>query len=130
MEQSAGHAAGDAVAGNRDPAILEPSQMADIVAYLDSVQYFQPQGSAAVGPVLLQSKGCLGCHSLRGRGGKRAGDLAKPKQAGSLAEVIAALWNHGRLLPQAAESRVPWSKLTPEEIADLTAFFLSARSAR
>ena len=109
---------------------LEPSQMADIVAYLYSVQYFQPEGNAVAGSALLQSRGCLGCHSLHGRGGRRAGDLARPRQAGSLTEVMAALWNHGQLLPQAAEGRVSWPKLTPEEMADLTAFFLSVGAAR
>lgn len=109
---------------------LEPGQMADIVAYLSSVQYFQPQGNAAAGTTLLRSKGCLGCHSLYGRGAKQAGDLAKPKEAGSLTEVIAALWNHGRLLPKAAEGKLPWPKLTPEELADLTAFFLRQAAAR
>jgi len=109
---------------------LAASQMADIVAYLQSVQYFQPQGNATAGPALLESRGCLGCHSLHGRGGRKAGDLAKVKQLESLTGVIAALWNHARLLPNAAAGRVPWSRLTPEELADITAFFLSAGSAR
>ena len=109
---------------------LEASQMADIVAYLQSVQYFQPQGNAAAGPALLESRGCLGCHSLHGRGGRKAGDLATVKQLQSLSGVIAALWNHGRLLPITGAGRVPWSKLTPEEMADITAFFLSAGSGR
>jgi cytochrome c551/c552 len=109
---------------------LEASQMADIVAYLYSVQYFQPQGNAAAGPPLLQSRGCLRCHSLHGRGGRQAGDLAAIKKFSSLAGVIAAMWNHGRLVAKAAPDRTTWSKLTPEEMADITAYFLNAGSAR
>jgi cytochrome c551/c552 len=109
---------------------LEASQMADIVAYLYSVQYFQPQGSAAAASPLFQSRGCLRCHSLRGRGSREAGDFAEMRKFSSLAGVIAAMWNHGRLVAKTTADHTRWPKLTPEEMADITAYFIGTGTPR
>ncbi len=105
---------------------LEVGQMADIVAYLYSVRYFQRLGDAGAGRRVMQGRGCLGCHSLRGRGGggKDAGDLADVKHLNTPTAVIAALWNHGRIMWQAAEGQVIWPTFIPEEMADLAAYFV------
>jgi mono/diheme cytochrome c family protein len=109
---------------------LDAGQMADLVAYLYSVQYFRPQGNAATGQGLLDTRGCLRCHSLKGRGAKGAADLAKVRGLDSPVGVIAAMWNHGRLVPGTTEAGSRWPKLTAEELADIAAFFLGARPAR
>lgn len=98
---------------------LRADEMADIVAYLYSVRYFTEVGEAARGQQLVVSQGCLRCHSLAGRGGGAAGDLARARGLGSAAAVMAALWNHAFL--EAEPER--WSPLRPAQLADLAAFF-------
>lgn len=109
---------------------LEADQMADIVAYLSTVQYFQPTGSAGAGRAHLESRGCLGCHSLDGRGTKGGVDLAKVVDLDSKAAVIAALWNHGNVAPRTAADITRWPKLTARQAADIAAFFIARGGAR
>ena len=107
---------------------LEVSQMADIVAYLYSIRYFQRLGDAQAGRRLVQSRGCLGCHSLNGRGGKEAGDLGGVRGLDTPTAVIAAMWNHGRVMTGQAQGRMIWPTLLPEEMADMAAFFIETGS--
>lgn len=107
---------------------LEVSQMADIVAYLYSIRYFQRLGNPAAGRRLVQNRGCLGCHALGGQGRNDAGDLATIKGLDSPTAVIAAMWNHGRIMTGQAQGRIIWPTLLPEEMADISAFFIESGS--
>lgn len=111
---------------DRDLPELGGGEMADLVAYLYSIQYFAEAGDAERGREILTEKGCLGCHRLNGRGGE-ASDLQEVAGMGSPAEVIAALWNHSVWMEEgAAKEPATWRKLSAEEMADLMAF-LQAR---
>ncbi len=121
---------------NKAPAMLEamkargislpqlwPEEMADLVAYLYSVRYFAEPGDPRKGRERLTDKGCLGCHSLSGQGGKVASDLARVKGLDAPATVIAALWNHSFIMKHRTERRqASWPQFRPEEMADLVAF--------
>ena len=110
---------------------LQAEEMADLVAYLYSVRYFAESGDLARGRQLVTDKGCLGCHSVSGAGGKTASDLARVKGLDAPGTVIAALWNHSFIMEHRAERRkVPWPKLRPEEMADLVVFLQSQGRSR
>jgi len=56
---------------------LSGQDTADLVAYLYTTHYFDhTAGSATRGRLLVQGKGCLGCHSVRGKGGTVSADFA------------------------------------------------------
>ncbi len=99
---------------------LGAGEMADLVAYLYSVQYFAESGDPDEGRKVLRTRGCLACHSLAGQGGDTASDLRGNLQMESPAEVIATLWNHSTLME--GEGDRPWPTLTAEDIADIAAF--------
>lgn len=102
---------------------LGGTEMADLVAYLYSIDYFAEFGDPEMGEQRLVDKGCLDCHSLRGRYGDGAGDLARVGGLESPAALAAVLWNHAPLMGESAVAlRKDWPELTPEELADLTAF--------
>ena len=111
---------------------LTPGEMADIVAYLRSFQYFGEPGNSDRGRQLLWEKQCLSCHSLDGKGGKGSPDLAQTKGLDSPAALIAALWSHGELIAEGSGERTPaWPQLNSSEVANLMAFFeRTSRSQR
>jgi mono/diheme cytochrome c family protein len=92
---------------------LTGAEMADLVAYLGTFQYLSGSGSAARGTAAAQAGGCTACHTL--------GDLAAMTGVPSRSAAIAALWNHVRL--PADTLRRAWRPLTPEQVADLVAYF-------
>ena len=98
---------------------LQPEEMADLVAYLDSVRYFAAGGSVPKGWVVATNKGCLHCHGVSGEKGKPASDLTKAKGLDSAAAVLAALWNHTLVTPIVAGKKLDWPVLNDQEMADL-----------
>jgi mono/diheme cytochrome c family protein len=113
------------------PAI-KPEEMADIVAYLRSFQYFGEPGDAARGRRILAEKQCLSCHALGGEGGTAAPDFARTTGLESPAAVIAALWTHGDVMVERArEQNIAWPQLTSDDMSHVMAFFERVtRSAR
>ncbi|HEY3187366.1 MAG TPA: c-type cytochrome [Solirubrobacteraceae bacterium] len=106
---------------------LTGQDMADIVAYLYTSHYFDTvTGQASRGQQLVQGKGCLTCHSVRGKGGKVAADFATSTVVSSPSGVIAAMWNHGaRMESQAQKQDVELPVLTGQELADVSAYLAS-----
>ncbi len=98
---------------------LRADEMADLVAYLYAVQYFGEPGDPKKGRQLVADKGCLGCHSVDGAGGKAASDLARVKGLDSPATAISAMWNHSLI---AERRKGAWPQFTPEEMAHLVAW--------
>jgi cytochrome c2 len=107
-----------------DIPAIKAVEMADLVAYLRSFQYFGGPGDAARGRRLLVEKQCSTCHSLGGEGGSTAPDFAGVKGLDSPAAFIAALWNHGGAMAQRVqEQNMAWPELTSDDMTHLMAFF-------
>jgi cytochrome c len=110
---------------------VRAEEMADLVAYLYSVQYFGKRTEPRKGRKLVTEKGCLQCHSVRGKGGKVAVDLARVKQFVSPAAVISALWNHALVMERVTEVKgVTWPEFQADEMADLAAYLQTLRENR
>ena len=101
---------------------INAGEMAHIVAYLYSVKYFAETGDSSKGRKLTETKGCLSCHSLDGRGGKVAGDFGEMKGLDSPANIISALWNHVSVSPHIEGHGSVWPQFLSREMADLEAF--------
>jgi mono/diheme cytochrome c family protein len=100
---------------------LEAEDMADIVAYLYSVQYFARPGDVKRGRELATEKGCLACHSIDGE--KAAPALARVKGLESPATVVAAMWNHSFITEKVGEGqKTLWPQFRADEMAHLAAF--------
>jgi mono/diheme cytochrome c family protein len=110
---------------------LSGQQMADIVAYLFNARYFERSGRAGRGEALVQSKGCLGCHAIAGKGGKVGGDFARSTLVGSPDRLIAGMWNHSAMMEAQATARgVTWPELSGAELGDLAAYFATLPRTR
>jgi mono/diheme cytochrome c family protein len=86
-------------------------------------------GDARQGEELFQSLQCIQCHSFNGRGGKIAADLGRRVGRDFTPTVMAALmWNHApEMWAAMRKQNVERPALTPEQSADLFAYFVSAR---
>ena len=114
-----------------EPPQLTGQEMADIVAYLYTTHYFDPAaGNSSRGQQVLQSKGCLNCHSIRGKGGKVSADLSTSTVVGSPSSLIAAMWNHSRQMEDQAQKRgIKLPTLKGQELADLSAYLQALTKA-
>jgi mono/diheme cytochrome c family protein len=86
-------------------------------------------GDARRGEQLFQSEQCIQCHSVNGRGGTAAPDLARRIDRNYTPTVMASLmWNHAPQMWAAMKQQgVKQEQMTPEKAADLFAYFVSAR---
>ena len=81
-------------------------------------------GDPRLGAEEFQQKGCSQCHSVLGSGGTSAPDLGLLGAAGSsMDNLVTVMWNHApRMWEQMKERRVPYSRFTAEQMADLFAY--------
>ena len=94
---------------------LSPIVMADLVAYLFSIRYFDEPGDPGRGKTIFTNKQCHVCH---GKGKKP--NLADLK--GQISPIFMAqlMWNHGPgMLEKMRKEKVPWQRFNGEEMADL-----------
>jgi mono/diheme cytochrome c family protein len=86
-------------------------------------------GDASRGEQIFQSQQCVQCHSVNGRGGHIAPDLATKVDRDFTPTVMASLmWNHAPDMWAAmGKQNIAKGQLTPEAAADLFAFFVSQR---
>ena len=94
-----------------------------------ALDYFDPAaGNSARGQQVLQSKGCIGCHSVRGKGGKVAGDFSTSGVVGSPSALIAAMWNHSREMEDRAQKQgIKLQTIKGQELADLATYLRSLK---
>jgi mono/diheme cytochrome c family protein len=96
--------------------ILSPQEMADLVAYLFSMQYFDDPGHPGRGRSVFVRKQCSLCHAK----GTKMSSLAILKGQVSPIFMAQAMWNHGpKMLEKMRKGKVPWSKIDGKEMADL-----------
>lgn len=105
---------------------FEASELADLVAFLYFLNYFDEPGDPQFGKVLFAEKHCIQCHRL-GRVGGQAGPRLDSLPRGTPPLKIAQdLWNHGPVMVPAIRGlglNVP--EFQGSEIVDLFAYLRS-----
>lgn len=109
------------------PAIqFKDNEMADIIAYIYFVNYYDKPGDIARGRELFRQKGCAYCHATGKEPAKTGPDLGASVTAGSPIDTITAMWNHASKMELYMPGKgIPWPKFEPGEMADLMAFIFS-----
>lgn len=104
-------------------------EMADLIAYLYFINYFDELGNPQEGKKLFAQKGCIMCHSIRGEGGNVGPELTKSKASLSPINAATEMWNHAPIIEEKMrEKQLPWPKFEGNEIIDLLEYLRSVRS--
>lgn len=110
--------------------LFSDKEMADLIAYLYAVRYFDEPGDPISGRNVFVEKGCGRCH-VPGSAGGSAPDLNR--WAGHLSPVVMAraVWNHGSAMQdKIRQVGVQWPTFAEREMADLIAFLNQEGSSR
>lgn len=106
------------------------TEMADLVAYLYFVGFFDPPGDPTRGRGVFVSKGCVRCHAVNGKGGTVGPDLARSEAVLSPVEAARLMWNHAPFMEaRMKELGISWPLFEANEMADLLAYLTSLPGA-
>ena len=110
---------------------LGANELAAIVGYLYSLDYFSGPGDPRRGEEIVKAKGCLGCHSVRGAGGGSGPDFEKMKGLSQPANVVSAMWNHGAVMEgKMRNESLSWPVLTGEEMSQVVGYLEALARSR
>ena len=106
---------------------LDAREAGDLVAFLFTLDYFDPPGNAEAGRRLFTERRCVVCHQVGGTGGVVGPSLDFLKQYGTPIFLATSMWNHGPQMSEAMKARgIPRPTLKDAELRDLIAFINSA----
>ena len=105
---------------------FKETELADLLAFVFFLNYFDEPGDPLVGKVLFAEKHCIQCHSLGREGGSTGPRLDALPRGTSPLRIAQDLWNHGPTMVKAIRRMgldVP--KFEGNEIIDLFAYLRS-----
>ena len=115
--------------GMRSPR-LDPQDTGNLIAFLETLNYFDPPGDIAAGKQLFAEKKCLLCHQVGGVGGVIGPSLDFREQYGSPIAVAVAMWNHGPAMVEAMRVKaIERPTFRDTELLDIIAYLKSAAKA-
>lgn len=102
---------------------FEGQQMADLIAFLYSLRYFEPGGSPQLGKSLFAGRGCSQCHGPHAEGTSRGPALRGRGASFNSIALAEALWRHGpKMYQRTRELGLPWPALAEGDVGDLVIF--------
>ena len=103
-------------------------EMADLVAYIYFLNYFDPSPDLALGRKLFVDKQCAACHSL-GSGVQGTGpDLSASQKTASSMEMVSAMWNHTPFMQSVMKERdISWPYFEKGELNNLLGYIRSLK---
>jgi nitric oxide reductase subunit C len=101
---------------------FEPQELADVLAYLNSLPT-TPKGNPAAGAKTFATKGCGACHATAPGEASAGPNLTRLQQGLTPASIGRTMWNHGpTMLRRMESSAIPWPLFNSQELADTLAF--------
>ncbi len=102
---------------------LEAGEAADLIAFLYTLDYFDPPGDFDAGQRVFQQKRCITCHQIRGTGGLVGPNLDAISSVPSAISIASAMWNHGAgMTARMRERGIDRPVLTAADFRHLLAF--------
>jgi hypothetical protein len=108
--------------------LLQGDEITDVLAFIASLRYFEPNGSEFVGERVFAERGCSGCHGPAAEGTRLGPALRTGAEAFTTVSFATALWKHSpRMIDRAEETGVSWPVLQATDIGDLVSFLNGRR---
>jgi cytochrome c2 len=105
---------------------MSPREAGDLIAFLFTLDYFDPPGDVEVGRRLFTEKKCVVCHQVGDYGGVIGPRLDYLSQYGSPILVATAMWNHGPAMTDLMRDRgIERPTFAGTELNDLIAYLES-----
>lgn len=102
---------------------FKEDELADLLAFLYFLNYFDEPGDPEVGKVLFAQKHCIQCHGLGKQGGASGPRLDTFPRGRSPLRIAQDLWNHGpAMVPAIRRQGLDIPKFNGNEIIDLFAY--------
>ncbi len=103
--------------------------MADVIAFLYYLRFYEEDGDLQEGELVFSRKGCANCHAGAGRAAI-APHLAGSEAVRTPLSLATAMWNHAPAMYDRIQSeRVDWPRFEAEEMRDLSAYLRNLVSA-
>jgi len=101
---------------------FQGTEMADVIAFLYYLRFYETDGDARAGRQVFESKGCVTCHAAP-TGAVIGPDLAQSQVTKSALGLATAMWNHAPEMFDVTQSqRVEWPRFEGDEMRDLAAY--------
>ena len=118
-------------AGGIPRPVFEGQEMADVIAFLYGIRYFEPAGEPGKGAQVFASSGCSRCHGADARGSREAPALRRAGRGFNTIALAEALWRHGpRMYERTQQMSLPWPTLQENDVGDLVAFLNAGEERR
>lgn len=105
---------------------IDAREAGDLIAFLFTLDYFDPPGDVNVGQQLFSEKKCVVCHQIGVYGGVVGPSLDHLSQYGSPILVAAAMWNHGPAMADEMQKRgIRRPSFEGSELVDLISYLES-----
>lgn len=99
------------------------TEMADIIAFLYYLRFYETGGSVRAGELVYWQKGCSTCHAGTGRIGP---DLSSSEFIRTPLALATAMWNHApAMYDRVQRQQVEWPRFEGEEMRDLAVYLRS-----
>lgn len=103
--------------------VLKGQEMADLIAYLYRLRYFEPSGSPHAGQQVFSTRGCSHCHGTVADGTAQGPSLRNGKEIFTPVTLAVALWRHGpQMYQRVQELHRTWPTLEENDVANLVVF--------
>jgi len=98
-------------------------EMADLMAFFNSLRYFEASGTVEAGRGLFTSCGCSRCHGANAQGTSFGPALGGRGRHINSVTLAAAFWRHGPEMYRRTQTLgISWPKLQENNLGDLFAF--------
>ncbi|MBI4873953.1 MAG: c-type cytochrome [Acidobacteria bacterium] len=102
---------------------FEGQEIADLVAFLAGLRYFEPAGSEQVGKTVFAERNCSRCHGDDAQGSRHGPALRGRGDSYSTIRLATSLWRHGpSMYRRTQELKIAWPSLAESDVGNLVSF--------